>query len=140
MQVDFIKPPSRVASELKIDQNTYVVRIYRIRLANDIPIAIMINYLSAEIVPGIEKKIKLIGSLYRFLESEYNIVIDCAVENIGARSAGVTEVEMLQVSEGTPLLTSRRITFSNGKPIEVVISSIVADRYEYNVFLNGRPG
>ncbi len=139
VQIELIKPPGRVASELKIDLDTEVVRVYRIRLANDKPIAIMINYLRAEMVPGIESKINMADSLYRFLETEYNIVFDSAVENIGARAAGTTEAEMLQIPEGAPLITSRRVTSADGKPIEVVVSSIVADKYEYKVFLKGRP-
>lgn len=138
-QIDLIKPPSHVAADLKISLDAEVVRIYRIRLANDKPIAIGINYLASEMVPGIQGQSQHIVSLYRFLETEYNIVIDSAIENIGARAAGVTEAEMLQVAEGAPLLVSRRITYSGTKPIEVVISSIVAERYEYRVYLKGRP-
>jgi len=131
-------PPSRVAAELEIEPDTEVVRLYRVRMANDKPIAIMINYVKSEIVPDLDKVYSDTESFYHILEKNYGINIDAAVETIGARVAGIFEADILQIAEGAPLLVSRRITYSNGKPIEVVVSSIVADRYEYSVYLKGR--
>lgn len=137
--VEKVIPPIRVANELLLDPNTEVVRLYRIRMANGKPIAIMINYVKSELVPDLDKVYKDQESFYGILEKKYGVVIDSAVENIGARAAGMTEAELLQIPEGSPLLISRRITYSNGKPIEVVLTSIIADCYEYSVFLRGRP-
>ncbi|MBA7478272.1 HTH-type transcriptional repressor NagR [subsurface metagenome] len=134
---DFVIPPKEVVVELKIDPTTKIIRIHRLRLANDKPIAIMINYLLTDYVVGIENKIGLYDSLYTLLKAEYNVVFDSAIENIGARMASSIEADMLQVSEGTPLLTSRRISFMKGKPIEAVFSSIIADKFKYTIYLKG---
>jgi GntR family transcriptional regulator len=139
LSVDFLKPPNDVLADLKINSDNRVVRIYRIRMCNGKPIAIMINYLIADSVIGIEEKINEYDSLYSLLNKEYNIYFDSAVEKIGARLASPTEADILQVKEGTALLTSRRVSSFKGTPMEVVISTIVADKYEYNVYLKGLP-
>ncbi len=136
--IERLNPPIRVAEELGIAPETEVVRLYRIRMANERPIAIMINYVKSEIAHDLERVYDDQESLYNILEKHYGINIESAVESIGARVAGTVEAELLQIPEGAPLLTSRRVTYTNGKPFEVVISNIVADRYEYSVFLKGR--
>lgn len=131
-------PSTRVLDELELPHNTMVTRLYRIRTANEHPIAIMINYILSDIVPNLEDVYADERSLYSIIENHFHVRIDSAMETIGARVASVSEAELLQIPEGSPLLVSRRITFSNGKPIEVVISTIVADRFEYSIFLKGR--
>lgn len=137
--VERVTPPIRVADELGIEPETQVTRLYRIRMANGRPIAIMINYVKSELAPDLEKVYRDQESFYSILENCYGVTIESAVENIGARAAGVTESELLQIPEGSPLLVSRRITYgAGGKPIEVVLTSIRADFYEYSVYLRGR--
>jgi len=78
-------------------------------------------------------------SLYSFLESEYNLVIEVATDFISAKGAGASEAATLQVAENTPLLVVRRITHSGGRPIEVAVLLVIADRYEYCVYTKDRP-
>ena len=108
-------------------------------MANGTPIALMTNYLLPAIVPGIEKRIGGMSSLYSFLESEYNLVIEAATDFISARDATPAEAQRLQIPEHSPLLVVRRITHSGGRPIEVAILLIVADKYEYCVHTKDRP-
>lgn len=131
-------PPISVAADLEIDSDSKVTRLYRVRLANDKPIAIMINYIKSEIAPDLENRYRDSESLYQTLERHYGVSIDTAVETISARVASMTEADILRIPEGAPLLVSKRITYSNGKPFEVVKSTVVADGYEYSVFLKGR--
>jgi GntR family transcriptional regulator len=108
-------------------------------MANGAPIALMTNYLLPELVPGIEKRIGAFCSLYSFLESEYNLVIEAATDFLSARPALPLEAEKLQIPEGSPLLVVRRDSHSGGRPIEAAILLIVADKYEYCVHTKERP-
>lgn len=139
VQIEYLKAPSYIYSELGLESNIDLVRVYRIRYANDNPIAITINYLLPELVPGIEQKKNKINSLYHLLETEYCIKIDSAIEKISSVIAGVTEAEILQIPYGTSLLTSKRVVYSENRPIGVDITSIIANKYEYSVYLKGRP-
>jgi GntR family transcriptional regulator len=53
MYIDMVVPPINVLNDLNQPAETQVVRIQRIQLANDKPVAIMTNYLIPDLVPGI---------------------------------------------------------------------------------------
>ena len=139
IRVDFVSGPRRIAADLGVEPGTRLLRIDRTTLANGSPVALMTNYLLPELVPGIEKRINGMSSLYSFLESEYNLVIEAATDFISARQALAAEAERLQIAEGSPLLVVRRDSHSGGRPIEVAILLIVADKYEYCVHTKERP-
>jgi len=139
VRVDILAAPRRIAQDLQVEPASSLVKIDRVTLANGTPIALMTNYLLPEIVPGIEKRIAGMTSLYSFLESEYRLVIEAATDFISARDASPAEAQKLQVPEHSPLLVVRRITYSGGRPVEVAILLVVADKYEYSVQTKDRP-
>jgi GntR family transcriptional regulator len=137
--VDLVSAPKRVVGELKISPDARLVRIQRITLANEKPIALMTNYLLPDLVPGIETKIADMRSLYSFLEDEYAINIKSAIEYISAKPAIPSEAKKLCVPVGSPLLVVRRITQGDRRPIEVAVLLIVANKFEYSVYTKDRP-
>ena len=139
VSVDFVSAPRRVAMDLRVDPGTQLARIDRVTLANEAPIALMTNYLLPALVPGIEKRIAGMSSLYSFLESEYNLVMEAATDFISARRATPAEAARLAVPDGSPLLVVRRITWNGGRPIESAVLLILADKYEYSVHTKDRP-
>ncbi len=138
MHIDFVIPSNNIALDFQIEPDSHVIRIQRIQLANEKPIAIITNYLLPEMVPGIENYAGKFSSLYEFLEMKYNIIIDSATDFIKAKAASFVEAEMLQIPINSPLLVLYRITYSNNKPFEVVELNIVADKYEFCVHMTGR--
>ena len=138
MYIDMIVPPYNVLENLNLAPETEVVRIQRIQMANEKPIAIMTNYIPPEIVPGIMSDSGKFVSLYNHLEKKYGIVITSARDNIYAKAADFLESELLQIPIGSPLLVDRRTTYSMGKPIECVIMVVDAARYDFSIYLVGR--
>lgn len=130
---------SRTALMLKISEGSELVQIERVAYANKKPIAVMLNHLIPEIVPGIEERVNKIGSLYHFLENEYNIFIDAATDFITAKIAEEREAELLEVEKGEPLLIVRRISYRNSRAIELATLKILAAKYEYAVHTKERP-
>jgi GntR family transcriptional regulator len=138
MYIDMVVPPINVLNDLNQPAETQVVRIQRIQLANDKPVAIMTNYLIPDLVPGILSDSGTFVSLYHHLETKYGILITSAKDNIKAKIADFLESELLQIPIGSPLLVDRRITLSQGRPIEIVIMIVDASKYEFSVNLTGR--
>jgi GntR family transcriptional regulator len=138
MHIDMVVPPKNVLDDLNQPAETQVVRIQRIQLANDKPVAIMTNYLIPDLVPGIVSDSGTFVSLYHHLETKYGILITSAKDNIKAKIADFLESELLQIPIGSPLLVDRRITLSQGRPIEIVIMIVDASKYEFSVNLTGR--
>ena len=69
--IDMMVPPSHVLEELMQPPDSRVVRIQRIQLANGKPIAIITNYIVADLVPGILSDTGTFVSLYHHLEAKY---------------------------------------------------------------------
>lgn len=139
MHIDMVVPPANVLNDLDLPDDTQVVRIQRIQMANDRPVAIMTNYVVADLVPGILSDSGKFVSLYHYLETKYGILITSARDNIKAKAADFLEAELLQIPIGSPLLVDRRITYSHSRPIEVVVMLVDASKYEFSVNLSGRP-
>lgn len=140
--VEIIPAPSRVVVALGLEKGEKVYLIQRTRIANAIPIAFMTNYLLARLVPNLESKKEILRKkgLYELLEKEYGIRLYRAVEKIEAYLSGPLEADLLQMPEKMPLFHTVRITYlEDGTPLEMVVSVIRADKYEYKVYLEGRP-
>lgn len=134
-----IKAPPKVAEAFGLEPGTKVKYIYRIYLANDEPIAIMINYLAPSVAPDISIDDLSKHSLYQVLENKYGIVLDSAIEVIEARNASESEAKALNIVKSSPLLKTVRITyFPNGSPIEYVIVKSCGYRYSYSLKLSKR--
>jgi GntR family transcriptional regulator len=140
--IELIPAPPKVLAALGLEKSEKVYLVQRTRLANGVPIAFMTNYLLARVVPGLEGKkeaLREVG-LYQLLEEEYGLVLKRAVETIEAYLSGPLEADILQIPEKVPLFHTVRITYlEDGTPFEMVISIIRADKYEYKVYLEGRP-
>lgn len=142
VSIELVESPQKVirAFQLSNPEDVYVVR--RTRVINKEPIAFVNNYLRAEKVPGLhEKTSELSGiGLYRLIERDYDIELKHAVENISVYLSGPLESEILHIAENTPLFHSVRTTYlQDNTPFELVTSIIKVDKYEYTVYLEGRP-
>jgi GntR family transcriptional regulator len=138
MHIERIKATDRLSAVLGVKDDAQVFRIQRIQCADRFPIAIMTNYLEAGMVPDIDKFTGTFTSLYAFLEEHYNVVLTDAVETISAAAATFMESQVLQVPVGTPLLLSERVSNTIRGPFEYCVAKLVAEKYEYSVYLSGR--
>lgn len=136
--IDIVKAKKTTALKLSISENSEVYRIQRIILADEIPTAIVENFIPLEKVPNIEKRTNEIESLYTFLESEYGHYINSGKDIISAKSADFTESQMLDTKPNAALITIRRTTYINKTPFSYDKSIIRADKYQLEVNLTGR--
>lgn len=137
-KIEMCIPPETIAQEFDLEGNEKIIRIHRVQLADNTPIAVMENYILPKYVPNIETKIDRIDSLYKLLEYEYDVVISSATDFITACGADEEIARLLDVEVGTPLLDSKRITYSNDEIIEVALVKVVADKYTYCIHMNKR--
>lgn len=138
MHIDTIPASAHIARELEIPQGTPVVRIQRLQMADDTPIALFRNYLVEEYVPNIRNYVSTFSHLYDFLEEHYGLLIDSARDRISARSASFEEAEMLKVPIGEALIYLVRVCYSSGRVIGSDHCRIIGSRYEFEIQMNGR--
>ncbi|MEZ5213274.1 MULTISPECIES: GntR family transcriptional regulator [unclassified Gordonia (in: high G+C Gram-positive bacteria)] len=107
-----------VAAHLRLEPDSWVFYIDRLRLADGIPLVIEEAAFPSDMFPGLLDR-SLSGSLYELFESEYDLHRGVAVEEIAARSASREVAGLLQVSAGAPLISITRVTeLDNGRPFE----------------------
>lgn len=135
---ELVPAPAKVAMELQIKEGESIYCLQRVQCADNVPCALMTNYIKANLVPDFEKYIGTFTGLYNFLEEKYHIVFVDAVERLSAIPATFTDAQVLHVKVGYPLLCSKRTCNTTSGPFEYSINKLVADKYEYSVYLQGR--
>lgn len=138
ISIEKIKAGEHVAEMLKIDASDHVYHIERVQCADGNPIALMENFVCTKLVPNFENTQQTFLSLYSLLENQYGIRIEEAYQTISAISASFIESQVLSIPVGSPLLVSKRVTHSNGVPLDYSILKIIADKYSYSIYLHGR--
>ncbi len=136
--IDTVPVTPKTAEKLQIKEGEEIFRMQRVIWADDVPIAIMENYIQCELAPSLDNRSSEIQSLYRFLEEHYDLHIDFAKDIISAKSAEFSESQILNIRPGAALLTLRRITYMQGRPITYDKTTIRADKYRFEIESEGR--
>lgn len=119
-----------VAEALRLNRGETVLRITRLRTADDAPLALQVAHLP----PGLlELSLELLGetgSLYQAAQAQFGIRPQGARQTVSARLPTRQEVELLAIASQTPVLALERTTFATGnQPFEYVRSAYRGDRY-----------
>ncbi|MGG0590926.1 GntR family transcriptional regulator [Priestia megaterium] len=133
LSFEIIAASEKIAEQLHISLHAPVYEIKRIRLADDVPMALESVYVSANLVKGLTESI-VNDSLYRYIEEELGLKIGEANQTLESILASETEVKHLGISSYSPVLLIQRNTYlQDGTPLEVVKSSYRADRYKFTI-------
>ena len=141
LSVTEVLPPQKVRDEIEVPDGEKVFCLQRTRIADDIPVAYVNNYIIKSIVPNLDTRKKLleVHGLYSVLESEYGLEIESCIETINTYISGPMEIELLQLDMPQALFLSKRITrLADGRVFEYVTSMIRGDMHQYTVFLKDR--
>lgn len=126
-----------VGSHLALEASTEVIRIDRLRLTAGQPLAIMTNYLPADLGP-VERQALDAGGLYDLLRRK-GIHIRVAHQRIGARAATAREAQLLKERAGSPLLTMQRTAYDDtGRAVEFGSHLYRPELYSFDVTLVDR--
>ena len=121
-----------IAERLGLRSGAPVHAIERLRLVDDIPMALETSHLSATRFPGLARHLRRTDSLYRVLRDEYGVVPVTAEETIETATATPREAELLCTETGAPILMLSRHSFdAAGEPVEWVRSWYRGDRYRF---------
>lgn len=130
---EIIPATSQIARQLAIKEYGPVYEMKRIRLADDVPMALETNYISANLIKGLTEQI-VNESLYAYIEKQLNFRINYASQVIESSIANEVETQHLNIQKGAPVMRIQRNTFlQNGTPVELVKSSYRADRYKFTI-------
>jgi GntR family transcriptional regulator len=128
--------PPEVAEQLELGLAAPVLRLERLRVAGDDPIALMRNFVPVGLL-GIEREDLELTGLYDLFRRA-GITPHVATQRVGARKAGDEEAELLEMEPGDPVLTMTRTAYdTGGRPIEYGSHSYPAETYWLEMMLAG---
>jgi GntR family transcriptional regulator len=123
-----------VARCLEMGLNTKVVRLERIRYANDLPIAYANVYMDYEKIPGILEIDFDENSLYDILQSQFNISLIQANQTIEIVHANQKISQYLEIEPNSACFKTKRTTMTIEQlPIEYVESIYRGDLMRFRL-------
>jgi GntR family transcriptional regulator len=140
LSVGHVAADDELAWRLDAKPRARILRIERLRIASEEPMAIETTHLVASRFPGLTRRLGDSVSLYELLATVYDIHLAEAEETIETVPAPPKEAELLNTTVGYPmLLLSRHSRDSAGRPVEYARSFYRGDRYKFFAHLQ-RPG
>ncbi|MGQ9517581.1 MAG: GntR family transcriptional regulator [Anaerolineae bacterium] len=133
------QPPEEIADPMRIPPDEEIIKVERLRLVNDIPLAIHTCYLPHRLCPGILEYDLSKESLFGLLRGKYGLHIAYAQEQVRACLADEREAKLLRLTPPAAVLRAQRLTFlDNGEVIEYSFSSYCGEWYHLTMVLEGQ--
>ena len=127
----FTAPSSSEMEKLQLTKDELILRMERIRLADDIPICFEVASIPEKLIRKFSKA-EITSSLYRTLEEKGQKKIGGANQTITAMIASEKIAEYLAIRKGDAILRMRQVSFlEDGSPFEYVRSQYVGNRFEF---------
>lgn len=122
--------PPEVAEKLQLEPGTELVRLDRLRLADNEPMSMEESHLVHRYCPGILQHDYAANPLREVLEQHYDIRLVRAKQTIRAIAAPRKIADKLSIPANTPLLYIERISYSSQNiPVEFLRLYHRGDRY-----------
>lgn len=131
---EVVEAPAHVADELGLAVGAPVLQLERVRLADDEPLAVLRNWLPAELLAPDTRELEERG-LYELLR-ETGTHLRIARQRIGARGAREDEARLLGVGPGAALLSMQRTAYADSaRAVEYGDHCYRPERYSFEVTL-----
>ncbi|MEJ5943739.1 GntR family transcriptional regulator [Pseudokineococcus basanitobsidens] len=119
-----------VAAALDVPVGAPVLHVVRLRLADDVPMAVEDLHVPADLVPGLTGEELAGRSFYELLATRYGLEVSRGVQTIEPVVVDAARARDLDVAPGVPAFLFERTTrVSTGRVVELVRSVYRGDRY-----------
>lgn len=134
LECKVVKADGKIAEQLAVPVGTPTLYLHRVRLADNVPVSIMENWLPEDFT-NLEAADITEHGLYQVLRSR-GVTMRVAKQRIGARKATSKESELLDLEKNAALLTMDRTAFDNsGRAVEFGHHCYRPDLYSFSVTL-----
>lgn len=128
----YVTQPSRSEQEkLSLNPHQKILRMERIRYADDVPICYEVASIPYDLIQHFTKK-EITQSFYQVLETKGKVKPGHATQTITALCASDKVADYLEIKKNSALLRLRQISYlTTGEPFEYVRSQYVGSRFEF---------
>ncbi len=131
-----VLPPKLVADKLKLRPKDKVVKIVRVRLHDDEPLALETVFVPAHMTPDLATADLHLHSLYALLEQKYGLRLGAMRQTLEATIANDYEAKLLHMVVGMPMILLEGITLTlsrDSEPVEYFKAVFRGDRFRFTV-------
>jgi DNA-binding GntR family transcriptional regulator len=134
LEVKEVKADSKMAEILAVALGSPILYVKRLRLADNVPVSILENWLPADFV-DLDRNAMVEHGLYQLLRSR-GVNIRVAKQRIGARKSTTLESGLLEIDKNSAVLTMDRTAYDNsGRAVEFGHHCYRPDLYSFEVTL-----
>ena len=124
-------PSQTEIEKLKLGHGEQVVRMERVRSANDVPICFEIATVPSRLIENLSKD-EVTNSFWQTLEKKAHLYPGHAIQHISATKATEKIATYLNVKRGDALLRMTQLSYlQDGTPFEYVHTQYVGSRFEF---------
>lgn len=132
-KISVVKLSKTIADFLGVNKGDEAYKLERLKYVNDSPMVFFVTYLKKSLNLPLKDE-EYMGSLYEFLEKNYNIQLTKAREYYEAVLADKQICEYLDIEMHDPVLKRTKISYDDaGNVVECSICYYRADKYKYSV-------
>lgn len=131
-----IKAETKLMEKLGLVEGEPVIKIVRVRLANEIPLAVNYGYIPEKFCPELLEEDLSQVSLSATVEEKYQLRTEYAVQSVQAVKATAYEASLLHIIEGDPILSMARTMFdASQRPLGHYVNFFRGDKYAFTSVL-----
>lgn len=135
LSFDLIRADNKIAEKLRVEENSQVYEILRLRVADDTPMMLEFTYLPEYRFVGLDEEMLQERPMYDIFRETYNVSLTKAKESFKPILMVKSDAKILNVEDGTAAMRIERVTFENNRIIEYTVSVSRGDKFEYTVIL-----
>lgn len=132
--IEKIRATAALASLLSCAVGETLFCIHRVKTSDGAPVCLIKNYIPERLVPGLDGAGD-IPLLYEYLKKQYSLVYSGSKDVISASAATFEQAQLLGVEPKTALFHVRRVCYMGYQPCELDEVDLIAEHYEYEVFM-----
>ena len=126
LSFDLIRADNKISEKLKVEENSLVYKIVRLRIADEVPMMVECT---------LKEKMLKEKPMYDIFREVYNVSLTKAKESFKPILISKSDSKLLNVEDGTAAMRIERVTFENERVIEYTVSVSRGDKFEYTVVL-----
>jgi len=136
LESGFVAPPERVAALMEVSARARVFRLLRRRSVGGAWVALLANYVRADLCPDIDSYDFEKQTLFGTLEESYGLRLEWARRTFEAQAASDDVARRLELAQGSPVLYLEQVSYlSDDTPVEYSDVWIRGDRLRISSLL-----
>lgn len=126
------RAPDAVSAALHVSADTPIIKIMRLRLADNVPLLLETSFVPLEICPALRDADLAVQSLFAVLEHVGGVTLKRTKQDLEATIANEYECELFHLPPNAPMILLAGMTYDiNERPIEYFKAVYRGDRFRF---------